>query len=192
VLHWADTPYAVPALFLIAFAESSFFPIPPDVLLIAMALGRPKRAYYYAVICIAGSVLGGMLGYGLGFWLKDSVRDFCIAYVPGFSEGVWSAVKDKFNENAFLAVFAAGFTPIPYKVFTIAGGFFEISFMTLIGASLFGRAGRFLIVSSLFYFFGPWAKKFIDRYFNLLTIIFAILLIGGFIALKFLGGWRST
>ena len=110
----------------------------------------------------------------------------------GLQRGGWSAVKDKYNENAFLAVFAAGFTPIPYKVFTIAGGFFEISFMTLIGASLFGRAGRFLIVSSLFYFFGPWAKKFIDRYFNLLTIIFAILLIGGFIALKFLGGWQST
>lgn len=186
VISWAETPHALPALFVLAFVESSVFPIPPDVLLIPMNLARPRRGFFYAAVCSAGSVLGGMFGYLLGYLLKDAVKTFCIGYIPGFSQQVWDLVVLKYNENAFLAVFTAAFTPIPYKVFTIAGGFCEISFLTLVLASLLGRSARFFAVSTLFYFFGPWAKAFIDRYFNLLTVVFALLLIGGFLALKLL------
>ncbi|MBI2191086.1 MAG: DedA family protein [Planctomycetes bacterium] len=184
VIHWSDTPYAVPALFILAFSESSFFPIPPDVLLMAMDLAQPRRGFIYAAVCSAGSVLGGMFGYALGYLLKDAVKGFCVAYVPGFTENVWNLVVQKYNENAFLAVFTAAFTPIPYKVFTIAGGFCEIPFLTLVVASLIGRPARFFAVSTLFYFCGAWAQQFIDRYFNLLTILFTVLLIGGFVLLK--------
>ena len=217
VLHWAHTPYGTPALFLLAFTESSFFPVPPDVLLIALVFARRERAFYYATICTVGSVLGGMFGYFLGhefFGIINQIVAFVVgkglwygvahegarvvneagftfyAYAHGspFSSdtSVFLRVKDLYDQNAFLAVFTAAFTPIPYKVFTVAGGYFRIPFMTLVTASLLGRAGRFFGVSILLWIFGPPVKRFVEKYFDWLSILFVVLIVLGFLAMKYL------
>jgi membrane protein YqaA with SNARE-associated domain len=182
VLHWADTPYGAIALFVISFAESSCFPIPPDVLLIALNLSKPKKSFYYAAVCTVAAVLGGMLGYyiGLKFWDIGSKIIFHFVGLDTFHY-----VQHKFEENAALAIFVAGFGPIPYKVFTIAAGFFHINFATFVIASIFSRGGRFFLVSALIYIYGAPIKVFIDKYFNLLLIIFTALFIGGFIVLRY-------
>ncbi|RMF97529.1 MAG: DedA family protein [Candidatus Schekmanbacteria bacterium] len=187
VLHWADTPYGAPALFLLAFAESSFFPIPPDVLLIALVISKPRRAFKFALICSIGSALGGMLGYGIGkfLWEYAGISYFFFHYVPGFTPAVFDRVSKIYNEWNFWAVFTAGFTPIPYKVFTIAGGVFSINFPVFVLASVISRSARFFIVAGLLWKFGEPIREFIDKYFNILSIIFVILLLGGFILLKY-------
>lgn len=182
VLHWADTPYGTPALGTLAFAESSFFPIPPDVLLIALALGKPKRSFLYALVAAVFSVLGGMLGYLIGYGVWEAVHEFFFAYV--FSEEIFMKVKTLYNEWAFWAVFAAGFTPIPYKVFTITAGVTTISFPLFVVASAISRSARFFLVAGLIYLFGPPIKRYIDKYFNILVIVFMVLLIGGFVLIK--------
>ena len=185
VLHWADTPYGMPALFLLAFAESSFFPIPADVLLIALALSKPRKSLWFATVCALGSVLGGMAGYGIGYFFWETVGQPIINFYH--AQAAFAQVQGYYQQNAFLYVFTAAFTPIPYKVFTIAGGICQIRFwQDLVLASLIGRSLRFFLVAGLFYFFGPPIKKFIDRYFELLTILFSVLLVGGFIAIKYL------
>jgi len=183
-IHWARTPRASQALALIAFAESSFFPVPPDVLLIAMCLARPRRSFLYAALCAFFSVLGGMLGYLIGYALWEAVAPFFFHYIPGFSEGAFNTVASLYQENAFWTVFTAGFTPIPYKIFTITAGVCKISFATLVVASALGRSGRFFLVGGLIYFFGEPVRVFIEKYLGWLTIAFAILLIGGFIIIK--------
>lgn len=182
VLHWAETRYATPALFINAFVESSFFPVPPDVLLIALVMGRPKKAFYFATICTTGSVLGAFFGYFIGYELWKLLQPFFIPYI--FSQETFDKVVKLYHENDFLAVFTAAFTPIPYKVFTIAGGVCKISLLSLFIASVFGRGGRFFIVSSLIFIFGPPIKKVIDKYFEVFAIAFTILLIGGFIVIE--------
>jgi membrane protein YqaA with SNARE-associated domain len=183
---FASKPYGLWALLILAFAESSFFPIPPDVLLIALAVSLPKKAFKYALFCAIGSVIGGIAGYGIGYYFWEAAQGWFYAYVPGFTPDVFNVVKQKYQENAFFAVFTAAFTPIPYKVFTIAGGVCDIGLKTLIIASGIGRTARFFLVAALFYFIGPSVKAFIDKYFEWLTILFAVLLIGGFIAIKYL------
>ncbi|MBN1384279.1 MAG: DedA family protein [Elusimicrobia bacterium] len=182
VLSWAESKHSNWALFLLAFAESSFFPVPPDVLLIALAIGKPAKSFFYAGICTIGSVMGGILGYFIGYGIWEIVKDFFFNYV--FSEQIFIKVQTLYQQNAFLAVFTAGFTPIPYKVFTIAGGVCQIGLAILIIASAFSRGARFFIVAGLLWKLGGPAKKFIDKYFNLLTILFIVLLIGGFFILK--------
>jgi len=120
VLHWADHRWALPALAVLAFAESSFFPIPPDVLLVALTLGRPQRAWLYAGVCSLASVVGGAAGYLIGALLWEATHDWFIPLV--FSQEVFDHVGALYQDNAFLAIFTAAFTPIPYKVFTIAAG----------------------------------------------------------------------
>ena len=183
-ISWAHTPYGGIALFLVAFAESSFFPIPPDILLIALCISVPRKSFWLAFICSAGSVLGGMFGYFIGYSLYNSVGQWIIQLLH--YEKYFEAVRLMYEANAFMAVVAAAFTPIPYKVFTIAAGFFKISFATLVAASAIGRSGRFFIVATLLYFFGGKIKTFIDRYFNLLTLAFFVLIVLGFIAVKYM------
>lgn len=183
VLSWAETPYAVPALFVLAFAESSFFPVPPDVLLIALAMSIPARSLYYALVCSIGSVLGGMVGYLIGYEFMEAVGNRIITFY-GFMDK-WELVGSLYNRYAAWAVGIAGFTPIPYKVFTIAGGAFKIDFLVFVIASVLSRSARFFLVAGLIYYFGPTIRGFIDRYFNLLAIVFVVLLIGGFIAVKY-------
>ncbi|HEX9614203.1 MAG TPA: YqaA family protein [Bacteroidota bacterium] len=180
----ARKPGAGWALFLIAFTESSFFPIPPDVLLIALALAIPQRAFSYALICSVGSVLGGMLGYLIGMEFYEVVGQRIIG-LYGLEEQ-YLAVKTLYDDNAFLSIAVAGFTPIPYKVFTIAAGAFKVSFETLVLASALSRPARFYLVAALFYFAGPKIKPYIDKYFEAATLVFVVLLIGGFIIIKYL------
>ena len=127
VLHWAHTPYGVPALFILAFAESSFFPVPPDVLLMALSLSIPARSFYFALICTAGSVVGGIGGYILGYQFWELAEKVLFHYIN--QEG-FLHVKDLYQQYDALAIGIAGFTPIPYKVFTITAGFFELNFIS--------------------------------------------------------------
>lgn len=194
-LHWADTPYGPIALFIMSFAESSFFPIPPDVLLIALCLGAVKRSLVFAVQCSIGSVLGGMLGYAIGHFLwygpggeYSQIAMFFFEHVPGFTEQLFHRVQLNYDRFGFWYVFLAGFTPIPYKVFTIASGVFEMHFGGFIVASAVSRSARFFLVAGLIRMFGTHVRTFIDKYFNLLTVIFAVLLIGCFFLIRFFGG----
>jgi membrane protein YqaA with SNARE-associated domain len=182
VLHFETSPHAGRALFCLAFAESSVFPVPPDVLLIALSLSAPVRALRYALVCTAGSVLGGLAGYGIGWLVWVEVQGFFFAYV--FSPDLFSTVARMYQENAFWAVFTAGFTPIPYKVFTIASGVFETGVGVLVAASVLGRGLRFFAVAALMNRLGPKAKEFIDRYFNWLTLLFFVLLALGFLLIR--------
>ena len=185
VLHWAETPYGAPALFILAVAESSVFPVPPDVLLIALCISAPLGAWRFATIASAGSVLGGLIGYGIGWGAWPLVNSFFFDFIPGFSMGVFTRVQELFAQYDFWVVFTAGFTPIPYKVITIGSGVFEINLLVFTLASLISRSLRFFLVAWLLYRFGPGMREFIDRYFNLLSIVFLLLLIGGFILLKY-------
>jgi membrane protein YqaA with SNARE-associated domain len=186
MLHWADTPYGPIALFILALAESSFFPIPVDPLLIALCLGAIKKSWRFAFYTSIASILGGMIGYAIGFGVWEAVDTFFFKYVPGFSESLFNRVMANFNEYGFWYVFAAGFTPIPYKVFTIASGVFKLNFVLFVTASTISRSLRFFAIAALFRKFGPEIKSFIDKYFNLLAILFFILLLGGFLVIKFI------
>ncbi len=183
VLHWAETPYGSPALFLLAFSEASFFPVPPDVLLMVLCLSIPARAMYYAFLCTAGSVIGGMFGFflGLNFW--HIAKGILFHYID---QQTFEAVRMYFQQYEAWAVAAAGFTPIPYKVFTISAGFFRVNFPVFLMASVLSRGARFFLVATLIYFFGERIRDFIDRYFNILTLVFMVLLLGGFMIIKYL------
>ena len=184
VEHWAQTPYGGWALFLLAFAESSFFPIPPDVLLIALAVTHPKAGLKFAAICTLGSVLGGMVGYLIGWQFMASVGEKIVAFY-GLTDKV-AQIESLYHQYDAWAIAVAGFTPIPYKVFTISAGMFKVDFGVFILASALSRAGRFFLVGGLIYLFGKPIQAFIERYFDLLVIVFTVLLIGGFVLIKFL------
>jgi membrane protein YqaA with SNARE-associated domain len=184
VLHWAATPYSAWALFLLAVAESSFFPIPPDILLIAMCVALPLRSFRYALICSAGSVLGGCLGYLIGWQFMASLGIRIVEFY-GLTDKV-AAIEVLYQTYDAWAVGIAGFTPIPYKVFTITAGMFKIDFGVFLVASLVSRSARFFIIGGLIYLFGPRIQVFIDRYFDLLAVSFTVLLVGSFVLLKVL------
>ncbi|MCZ6468574.1 MAG: DedA family protein [Candidatus Dadabacteria bacterium] len=184
VLGWADTKYGVPALAIVSFAESSFFPVPPDPLLMALSLGKPKRAFWYALVCSVMSVLGGIFGYFIGWALWGLMSSFFLTYV--FSPEAFDFVRAQYEQNAFLAILGAAITPIPYKVFTVTAGVFHINLLYLILASAIGRSARFFLEAGLVYFFGEQIRNFIDKYFNLLVTLFFILVLAGFFIVKFL------
>lgn len=181
VLRWANTPYGLPALFLLAFAESSFFPIPPDVLLVALALGVPTRAFRYASVASVGSVLGGVFGYGIGLQFWDTLGGFFYKYVPMFSEQGFAHVQHLFSTYDFWVVFTAGFTPIPYKIITIGAGVFHINFGMFMLASLLSRSLRFFLLATLVFYYGKSVRLFIEKYFNYLTFGLMMLGLGGFL-----------
>jgi len=193
VLSWAETPYGAIALFVLAFAESSFFPIPPDALLIALVLGARKKAFKFALICTVGSISGAVFGYLIGHYLWwthnnefSSLATFFFSTFPGFSNEMFFRIQGLYNQYNFWIVFTAGFTPLPYKVFTVSAGAFNVNFPLFIIASIIGRGARFFLVATLIWKFGPPIKNFIDKYFNLLAIIFTILLIGGFVLINYM------
>ncbi|MFN3693610.1 MAG: YqaA family protein [Ignavibacterium sp.] len=192
VLHWAETPYGPVALFILAFAESSFFPIPPDALLIALILGSTSKAFRFALNCTVASVLGALLGYTIGHFLWwtpsnefTSVAMFFFNNIPGFTEKLFFNVQKMYDKYDFWIVFTAGFTPIPYKVITISSGAFNINLPMFVLASVISRGARFFLVAFLIWKFGPQIRTFIDKYFNWLAVAFTILLIGGFVAIKY-------
>lgn len=186
VLHWADTPYGVLALFLIAFAESSFFPLPPDPLLLALCLGAAKRSLRFAAIATLASVAGGVLGYALGAGAWTLLEPWFFSYVPGVSQEAFDGVQAFYNEHGFAAVFLAGLTPIPYKVFTLASGVFGINFGSFLLASILSRGFRFFLIAGLVYKFGAPIERFIDQHFDKLVILFSLLFVGGFLVIEFL------
>lgn len=171
---FAATPYGGTALFVLAFLESSVFPIPPDVLLIALSLGRPELAFWFALVCSVGSVLGGMAGYALGYY---GGRPLLMRMFPHEKVENVEQYYDRYNA---WAIGIAGLTPLPYKLFTISAGAFAINFKVFLVASVISRTSRFMLVAGLIYFFGESAKLFIDKYLNILTIAFVVLLIVGF------------
>jgi membrane protein YqaA with SNARE-associated domain len=193
VLKWAETPYGPLALFILAFAESVFFPIPPDVLLIALALGSQAKSFRFALNCTIGSVLGAFVGYGLGHyaWIaaNGEFNGFAIFFfnnIPGFTVSLYDSIRQLFNEWDFWIIFTAGFTPIPYKVFTVTAGVFDINLIMFFIASVVSRGARFFLVAFLIWKFGPNIKRFIEKYFNVLAMGFTGLLIGGFVLIKYL------
>jgi membrane protein YqaA with SNARE-associated domain len=183
VLHWSESKYGTVALFLVAFIESSVFPVPPDVLLIALALGAPTKSFRFALVCTIGSVFGGMLGYLIGS-VFFNVIGIKILEFYGFMDNFQQA-KELYAKYDVWIVAIAGFTPIPYKVFTIASGVFDMDFFKFVIISFFSRGARFYIVAGLIWKFGPTIKKFIDKYLDFLSILFVVLLILGFILIKY-------
>ncbi|MBL7179496.1 MAG: DedA family protein [Desulfobacterales bacterium] len=182
ILRWAQTPYGAWALFLLAFCESSFFPIPPDVLLIALAVAVPRKSLRYALVCSAGSVLGGCFGYLIGWQFMASIGSRIVDFYGLGSKIEYIGALYK-TYDAW-AVGIAGFTPIPYKVFTISAGAFKIDFWVFVLASLVSRSARFFLVGGLIYIFGPGIQDFIEKHFNILAIAFTVLLILGFVVIK--------
>lgn len=192
VLHWADTPYGAPALFILAFAESSFFPVPPDALLIALVLGSRTKAFRFASNCTIASVSGALLGYLIGHFLWwtpagefTALAEFFFLNIPGFTQDTFFKIEEMFKAYDFWIIFTVGFTPLPYKVITISSGAFNISLVMFVIASIISRGARFFLVAFLIWKFGPQIKSFIDKYFNWLAIAFTVLLIGGFFVIKY-------
>ena len=188
VISWADTRYGTPALFLISVAESSFFPIPPDVLQLALSFARPSRSFFYAAVNAVGSLVGAVIGWLIGFALWAALADFFFRFVPGVTMESVDHVGRLYQDNAFLAILGAAFTPIPFKVFTISAGVFHdyVPLWTLLLASALGRTARFSMLAICVRVFGPSMRQFFEKYFELLTILLFVLLIGGFAAIKWL------
>ncbi len=189
VLRWADRPGGVRALFGIAFAEASFFPIPPDVLLLPLALGRPRRAFWFALICTAGSVLGAIAGYLIGSFLFASIGQPILDLYGAGDQ--YENLGRMYNDNLWLTLGTAGFTPVPFKVFTIAAGAFSVSFVPFVFISALSRSARFFLVAGLIRLFGERIRGLIDRWFNLLSILFVVLLVGGFLVVRFVLGSQA-
>lgn len=183
ILSWSESRWGWLALFFIALFEASWFPLPPDILLIALCLGATKKSFRFATLCLAGSILGAALGYGIGYFLWTTPAGEASAIANFFYDHIFSVesfnnvgtLYDRFN---FWIVFTAGFTPLPFKLFTIAGGMFHINFPMFIIASVVSRGLRFFLIAGLIWKFGAPIKGFIDKYFNLLATLFTILLIG--------------
>ena len=196
VLHWAYTPYGMLALLILSFSEASFFPVPPDVLLIALALGNRQQALKFALLCSVASILGAITGYLIGhylWWNGDSysaVAHFFFNNVPGFTEILFQEMQTQYEQFGFVIIFTAGFTPLPYKIFTISSGAFNIPILSFIMTSAISRSARFFLVSFLIWKFGEKIKLFIDRYFNLLSILFVIILFGSYFLINLIQSHR--
>ena len=184
VLYWARTPYGTWALFALAFCESSFFPIPPDVLLIALSVVLPKKSLKFALVCSGGSLLGGCFGYLIGWQFMATVGNAIIRFYGLIDK--YEYIRQLYMLYDAWVVGIAGFTPIPYKIFTITAGAFRINFVVFLVASAVSRSARFFLIGGLIYLFGPKIQSFIERYFNALAVAFVILLILGFVAIRYL------
>jgi membrane protein YqaA with SNARE-associated domain len=191
VLSWAHSPFGERALFVLALAESSFFPVPPDVLLIALVLGKREAWFRLVILCSIASVIGGLAGYAIGHFLWysgdsfSSIAMFFYNNIPGFTIESFNAVSKLYDVYSFWIVFTAGFTPIPYKIITITAGVANINVSIFIVASVISRSLRFFLVAWLIFKFGKSINAFINKWFNVLSIAFVVLLIGGFYVLKY-------
>ena len=183
-LEKSKDPKAPWFLAIISFSESSFFPIPPDIILIPMVLANRIKAWTYATICTVSSVLGGVLGYFIGFFFYNSIGIMIIQYYS--LENLFSSFESNYNEYGILIVLGAGFTPFPFKFITIASGFFNLNLPLFIGVAFFARGSRFFLVAGLLKLFGNFIKNLIDRYFNIFVTLFFLLFIGSFKLIKYL------
>ncbi len=187
VIHFAHTPHGERALFVLSFAESSFFPVPPDVLLAPLALGAPKKWFRFALTCSIASVLGGAFGYGIGMFLWQQIGGWVFAHLGsiGFTQSNFDIFQKYYDQYDFWIVFTCGFTPLPYKVCTITAGVAKINFAGFVIASVLSRSARFFMVAGLFGWKGEAIRPFIEKYFNWLSLAMVAMLIGGFAALKY-------
>ena len=172
------------ALGVVSFIESSFFPIPPDVMLIPMIMANRKKAFWYATIATVTSVLGGILGYAIGYYLYDTIGQPILKFYG--KEGALDGFIKFVQDYGVPAVIIKGATPIPYKVVTIAAGVGKMPFLSFIGASIIARAMRFYLVAGLLYHFGEPIRDFIEKRLSLVTTVGVVLLVGGFVAVKYL------
>ncbi|MBX3435622.1 MAG: DedA family protein [Pirellulales bacterium] len=188
VLHWAETPYGTPALAAISFAESSFFPIPPDVLQIALSASRPRRSFFYAAVSAVASVAGAVLGWLIGYGAWEALDDFFYRYVPGVTPEIVAHVGELYRDNAFWTIFTAAFTPIPFKVITIAAGVFHgyVPLATLVLAAAIGRSGRFFLVGACMWWFGPSVRRILEKHLEWITLALGAAVVAGFAAIKLL------
>lgn len=168
----------------VSFVESSFFPIPPDAFLIPMVLANREKAWWYAFVCTVTSVIGGLLGYAIGALLFDTIGQRILEIYS--LQAHFEEFSTNYTKNGWLYVFAAGLTPFPYKVITIASGAIGLSLPVFIGASIVSRSLRFFLVAGLLYYFGPPVKSFIEKYLGWLTILFVLLLAGGFYLVRYM------
>lgn len=185
VLHWAETPSGPSALAALSLAEASFFPIPPDPLLMALCLGAIKKSLRFAAIATIASVVGGIGGYLIGAGAWQALGEFFFEYVPGVTPEAFQNIQGFYDRYDFWAVFLAGLTPIPYKVFTLSAGVFSINFPVFVLASVLSRGLRFFAEAGLLFWKGPPIRSFIDRYFSLLAWLFGVLIIVGFLVVKY-------
>jgi membrane protein YqaA with SNARE-associated domain len=183
VISLSERPAAPVWLFCIAFAEASFFPVPPDALLIPMALAQPRKAFWFAFICTCGSVLGGALGYAIGFYLFARLAQ-PIIHVYHY-QAAFAAFQHKFAQYGVWVILIKGLTPIPYKIVTIAAGAAAFSFPLFMGASVLTRGFRFFLLAVLLRIFGEPVRAFIEQRLALVTSLVAAGIIGGFLVLKF-------
>jgi len=188
VIHFADTKHAQTALFALSFSESSFFPVPPDVLLAAMALGVPKKWLRFALLCSVASVLGGTFGYLIGMFLWSMIGQWVYAHLGfiGLTEANFAKFQHWYGKYDFWIVFTCGFTPIPYKACTISAGVAKINFLGFFIASAASRSARFFLVAGLLGWKGEKIKPVIEKYFNWFSFAFIVLLIGGVLVVKWL------
>lgn len=184
-LSWVDHPSAKYALFFIALIESSIFPIPPDILLIALALGKPQSAFRFAAITTAGSTLGAAVGYGIGFLLLASIGQPIIEFYGLTSQYI--KAEDWFAAYGVAIVLIAGFSPIPFKVITIAAGAFGLSFIPFILAALASRGARFFLEAAILRWGGDRLRNFVEKHFELMTILITLLVVAGFVVIWALG-----
>ena len=192
VLSLSNRKNSYYSISILSFSESFFFPIPPDVLLVPCCLINRKKSFYYAILCSVSSVFGGIIGYYIGKSLWWSIPDIeysslahlFFEYVPGITIDSFNKIKILYDDWNFWIVFTAGFTPIPFKLITISSGTFNINFFMFIIASMLSRSARFFLLATLIYIFGEKIRFFIEKYFNLLAILFTILLITGFVIIK--------
>jgi membrane protein YqaA with SNARE-associated domain len=172
------------ALGVVSFIESSFFPIPPDVMLIPMVMANRRKAWWYATVATVTSVLGGILGYAIGYYLYDAVGVPILKFYG--KENALDAFIAFVHDYGVPAVIIKGMTPIPYKIVTIAAGVAKMDLLAFVGASIVARAMRFYLVAGLLYFFGEPIRDFIEKRLTLVTTAFVVLLVGGFVAVKYL------
>jgi membrane protein YqaA with SNARE-associated domain len=184
MMRQAAGPKAPHALALVSFAESSFFPIPPDVMLIPMVLANRAKAWWYATLATISSVIGGIAGYAIGYFLFSLIGQ-PILKLYGHT-GSLDTVKAWFNDWGVWILIAKGWTPFPYKVLTIASGAFEMAIVPFIVASIVARSMRFFLVAGLLYYFGEPIRQFIEKHLTLVTTLFVAALVGGFVAIKYL------
>jgi membrane protein YqaA with SNARE-associated domain len=184
ILEIAAGPHALAALLVVSFAESSFFPIPPDILLIPMILARPHQAFRLAALCTLSSVVGGLVGYAIGYFLFDAIGRPVLEFYHAM--GSYEALKAGFAEWGVWIIIIKGMTPIPYKLITIASGVAQFYLIAFILASIVSRSIRFFLVAALLWYFGDAARQFIERRLTLVTMVFAVALVGGFVVLTYL------
>jgi membrane protein YqaA with SNARE-associated domain len=183
-MKWAETPHALTALFLIALAESSVFPIPPDVLLLAIVAANTNRWLVAALLCSAGSVIGAVIGYAIGAAAMQTVGQPIIDFYQ--AQDAWNTVDGWYSEWGVLFLLVAAFTPVPFKVATIAAGATGMAFWPFLGASLVGRAARFFLVAAILRVYGAPVRTLIEKHFDAFALAFLALFIAGFAAIKFL------